>query len=1100
MPQPTLALESSPRVGRTPRLADPNEIYLRVQLRTNNSTTVVVVDPKLKCRDILGLVCQKKVLFPERQQMLILYGDGRPEELVADMEKSLSDYQGVDGIVVEEKPGLEQLGPRNQPFMRTGRRTSVISAPSAKQTNVRVSPQEFPKTLVDQSDLRMMLANLQRQAEFSNGGSRHLNNGSHGAGSGALGMAKRKHMKSLSMLLFKRPSENSMNLGAPASPSSPVSDQTLENPGTSATSKPGIDSQPVSRGDSFLSTESLVTAEGSETASDTQQNDQKTDETSDGVEVSPGGIKAEDGEHQLKQEPEQEKPQQQSEIQPQTQKKDVTEDQVPSVTLVSRPIISQTLVEEDQTAADETDGKTKQGAEKDEGKAPQPEPNELSSPPSTNLLQSPLTTSPTSDIGHIDSPVSPTTAAIPTVPGSILDIQTSPKLSTRRSVVSFKDLSISASSTARSSLTSISVSTPVSATASDPPTAAHHAHSSALTISSHIHDSSSPGDSYPTSESDLADDAAEATAEATESESAHSGSMMMTRSNSTGADRGHGFVRKRTISTPATSTGHTSHGYSTTTLKKHHLQKNRRRSQSEIGLGEHDASERASVVDAMIPSSHLPTVPGIMLKVDLPDSQSTTIKLPPDVTMETVLLQICHKRSLDFETHTLEAGGAQKFIPMELDRTLGYYHNECRLNSVAVVRDKKMYSTMCVSEGDQDVMILQSVLGRFQVMAATIEKLIERLTDDQEADNSFMDTLLLTYRSFLKPEDFFDHLVARFNCELPENPTDEDVAYFNMMRVPVKKRVIFTLKFWVEHHWHDFGVNSALRHDLEYFATQVADGSETELKDLAQEVLTGIEVHSKQYEDLINSYRAVERRGKTMQSMFMELTPEDLGKQLCIHNFKLFRNIHPMEFLNQIWKYSDEASPLLDYFIQRFDTESYWVATEIVSIKDIKKRASVLKKFIFTAKACLEYHNFFSMFALIAGLNLSPVQRLKKTWGALSDRTKKAFSELETLCDPSRNMKNYRDRLAKCIPPIVPFLPIYLKDLTFMNDGNQSTIRNMINFDKLRMMGNRVRDITALAAVEYQFQPNPAIQNYLAKPPTEKDLAKLKEMSIECER
>ena len=69
-----------------------------------------------------------------------------------------------------------------------------------------------------------------------------------------------------------------------------------------------------------------------------------------------------------------------------------------------------------------------------------------------------------------------------------------------------------------------------------------------------------------------------------------------------------------------------------------------------------------------------------------------------------------------------------------------------------------------------------------------------------------------------------------------------------------------------------------------------------------------------------------------------------------------------------------------------------------------------------------------------------------------------------------------------------------------MNDGNQSTVRNMINFDKLRMMGNRVKDITALALIEYKFDPNPAVQNYLAKPPVEKSLTKLKEMSLECEK
>jgi len=31
-------------------------------------------------------------------------------------------------------------------------------------------------------------------------------------------------------------------------------------------------------------------------------------------------------------------------------------------------------------------------------------------------------------------------------------------------------------------------------------------------------------------------------------------------------------------------------------------------------------------------------------------------------------------------------------------------------------------------------------------------------------------------------------------------------------------------------------------------------------------------------------------------------------------------------------------------------------------------------------KTCIKYNNFFSFFSIVAGLNLTPVSRLKKTW------------------------------------------------------------------------------------------------------------------------
>ncbi|KAI8816195.1 ras guanine nucleotide exchange factor domain-containing protein [Fimicolochytrium jonesii] len=490
----------------------------------------------------------------------------------------------------------------------------------------------------------------------------------------------------------------------------------------------------------------------------------------------------------------------------------------------------------------------------------------------------------------------------------------------------------------------------------------------------------------------------------------------------------------------------------------------------------------------------------VLLKVSLPDFQSTTIFIGPEQTMETALMHICQKRQLDFEQYTLEV--PKEGVIVEMDRTVAFY-NQQGIGEVIVVQKEKTYSTMCVNEGGQDVMILQALSGKPQVMAATPAKLIERLTDQDENDKTFMDTLLLTYRSFMTPVDFFDQLVARFNSELPPDPSPEDIEYFNRMKLPTQKRVIATFKWWVQHHYHDFGVDSAVKADLEDFVDQITTYNGGEFAADASELYGYIESQALAYEEMFHNYKNVERKGKTIEGMVQEISVDDLAQQICLHDFKLFNNIHPIEYLNQIWNNSAESSPSMKYFIERFDKESYWAATEIVKEKDLKKRTALLRKFILTGKMCQELNNFFTMFAIIAGLNIPPIQRLKKTWEALPDKAKKSWAELEKMADPSRNMKNYRDTLLAASPPIVPFLPIYLKDLTFMNDGNESKIgteRQMINFDKLRMMGNRVKDISALARIEYNFEPKPPIQNFLSKPPVEKSMAKLKELSLECEK
>lgn len=67
---------------------------------------------------------------------------------------------------------------------------------------------------------------------------------------------------------------------------------------------------------------------------------------------------------------------------------------------------------------------------------------------------------------------------------------------------------------------------------------------------------------------------------------------------------------------------------------------------------------------------------------------------------------------------------------MEMDRPLGYYHNPKLLT---LIYKEKKYSTMYMNENGSDVMILKCVNGKFHVMAATKEKCIERVSDDEKS-------------------------------------------------------------------------------------------------------------------------------------------------------------------------------------------------------------------------------------------------------------------------------------------------------------------------------------------------------------------------------
>ena len=78
------------------------------------------------------------------------------------------------------------------------------------------------------------------------------------------------------------------------------------------------------------------------------------------------------------------------------------------------------------------------------------------------------------------------------------------------------------------------------------------------------------------------------------------------------------------------------------------------------------------------------------------------------------------------------------------------------------------------------------------------------------------------------------------------------------------------------------------------------------------------------------------------------------------------------------------------------------------------------------------------------------VARLTQTWERLPSKLKRTFSQFESLIDPSRNHRRYRIFISKMEPPIIPFMPLFLKDMTFAHEGNKTYLENgLINFEKM---------------------------------------------------
>uniref|UniRef100_A0A4W5JG96 Rap guanine nucleotide exchange factor 4 n=1 Tax=Hucho hucho TaxID=62062 RepID=A0A4W5JG96_9TELE len=224
-----------------------------------------------------------------------------------------------------------------------------------------------------------------------------------------------------------------------------------------------------------------------------------------------------------------------------------------------------------------------------------------------------------------------------------------------------------------------------------------------------------------------------------------------------------------------------------------------------------------------------------------------------------------------------------------------------------------------------------------------------------------------------------------------------------------------------------------------------------------------------------------EQEGPSTGSMgsFELMSSKDLAYQMTLYDWELFHCVHEHELIYYTFgrKNFKKTTANMDLFLRRFNEIQLWVITEICLCAQLSKRVQLLKKFIKIAAHCKEYKNLNSFFAIIMGMSTAAVSRLSQTWEKLPSKFKKFYSEFESLMDPSRNHRAYRLTVAKLDPPIIPFMPLLIKDMTFTHDGNKTFIDSLVNFEKMRMIANTVRIVRYCRSLP--FKPSQTSKNHL---------------------
>lgn len=207
-----------------------------------------------------------------------------------------------------------------------------------------------------------------------------------------------------------------------------------------------------------------------------------------------------------------------------------------------------------------------------------------------------------------------------------------------------------------------------------------------------------------------------------------------------------------------------------------------------------------------------------------------------------------------------------------------------------------------------------------------------------------------------------------------------------------------------------------------------------------------------------------------MPITLLSLKAAQIASELTLTDFDIFSSIEPQEYIFDIFEMKSDSlsGGKLMEFEALSNKEMFWVINEIVNETNLVKRVKIIKYFIKTANICRNVNNYNSMFAILSGLCHTAVRRLKTTWEKLNTKYHKILKALQLVCEPTRNMVNYRRELSSRIAPIIPLYPIVKKDLTFINLAHLTIADDgLVNFDKMRMISKEIRSIMNMSSQPY---------------------------------
>ncbi|EAY03863.1 RasGEF domain containing protein [Trichomonas vaginalis G3] len=362
-----------------------------------------------------------------------------------------------------------------------------------------------------------------------------------------------------------------------------------------------------------------------------------------------------------------------------------------------------------------------------------------------------------------------------------------------------------------------------------------------------------------------------------------------------------------------------------------------------------------------------------------------------------------------------------------------------------------------------------------------------------------IDIFAMTYHTFMTSHHMFrklqEALEKLFDEAKDMKPSDRDKAELYYVALVEK---------WMEKSFYDF--DSMLIQNLNQWLNSIEfqnKGAKRRLLTAFQKQISG-EMSKKLLEFDIASDINLPRGLFSGQFELVDMDMDELARQITMYAGKFYYAITEKELLDCAWSKPRirHRAPNVCAITSHFNCLNQWVQHEILFAETLEKRFKLWELFTRLAQKFWDNQDYFDGMAIATAFQANPIYRLKNHKQLLSPNV---MDPIDKIMNDARSEKNFaalqqlhNDALKKGSGTVIPYVGVYLTQLTFFYDGNKDYQDGLVNFQKCAGIYTLVTKILSFQTKEFTYSKIDQVQKKLAELPLW-DSAFLSERSMQIE-